>query len=88
MNGAEAGLFLALCFAADEYGTHQMLKSGGREVMISKPAIRLSLKAAVIPLYLHEQKKSKLIRYGVPVVFAAAGAWNLRVAREMNRRHR
>jgi hypothetical protein len=88
MSGAEAGLFLALCFAADEYGTHQMLKSGGREVMIQQPAIRLSLKAAVIPLYLHEQKKSKLIRFGVPVVFAAAGAWNLRVAHVQRGRNR
>jgi hypothetical protein len=82
----EAGLFLALCFGADELGTHTMLRAGGRETMIQRPAIRIGIKAATIPLYLKYQKKSKVVRFGFPVVFLAAGAWNLHVAKTMNDR--
>ena len=86
MDIKEAGLFLALSFAADEASTQAMLKAGGRETMIQRPAIRWSVKAGTIPLYLVVQKKSKVVRFGFPVVFLAAGAWNLHVAKEMNKR--
>ena len=32
------------------------------------------------------QKRSKLVRYGFPVVFLAAGAWNFRVMHSMRNR--
>jgi len=86
MTAATAGMFLALSFGADEFGTSRMLAAGGRETMIQKPAIRWSIKAGTIQLYLHEQKKSKLVRFGFPVVFLAAGAWNLHVAKQMGKR--
>ena len=83
MSAATAGFFLALSFGADELGTEAMLRAGGREQMIRRPAIRWAIKGAVLPVYLHEQKKSRAIRFGLPVVFFAAGAWNIRVARQM-----
>ena len=87
MTAAEAGMFLALSFGADELGTAAMLRAGGREVMVQKPAIRWTIKGAVIPLYIREQKKSRLIRFGVPALFIAAVGWNLHVARTMNKRN-
>lgn len=81
MTPAAAGLFLALSFGADELGTRAALHAGAHEQMIQRPAVRWAIKASVLPLYLHEQKKSKAIRYGFPVVFLAAGAWNLHVAK-------
>lgn len=78
-----AALFLGLAFSADEFGTHAALQAGAKERMIQRPAIRWAIKASVLPVYLHEQKRSKFVRYGFPVVFLAAGAWNLKVAHSM-----
>ena len=84
MTTATAALFLALSFTADEMGTSAALRAGAQERVIQRPAIRWGIKAAVIPLYLHEQKRHGWVRYGAPVLFLAAGAWNLHQAHSCN----
>lgn len=86
MDAKEALLTLALCYAADEVGTRAMLKAGGRETMIQKPAVRIALKVSILPLFAKRQKKSRAIRWGMPLLYCGAGAWNFKVAEEMKRR--
>jgi hypothetical protein len=75
-----AALFLALSFTADEMGTSAALRAGAQERGFRRAEVRWAIKGSTVPVYLVLQKKSKLVRIGFPVVFLAAGAWNLRQA--------
>ena len=76
MDTKEALLGLALCYAADELSTRAVIKAGGRETMIQKPAVRISIKLSIAPLYAKKQKRSRAVRIGVPLLYCGAGAWN------------
>jgi hypothetical protein len=92
MDAKTALLVFALSAAADEGSTAYMRKHGGTEIGGAfgpqQAKTRLIIKGAMLPLYLIEQKKSKLVRFGVPALFVVAGAWNVRVAKEQQRRSR
>jgi hypothetical protein len=76
VSTAEAVMVLALCYAADEVGTHAVLRAGGRETMIQKRGVRIALKVSLLPLFAKKQKKSAAIRWGTPLAYCGAGAWN------------
>lgn len=76
MDAREALLVLALCYAADEAGTQMVLRAGGRETMIQRREVRIALKVSILPLFVKKQKKSLLIRWGMPLAYCGAGAWN------------
>lgn len=90
MGLKEAALLFALSAAADEGSTAYMRKHGGVEsggVFGPMPTrTRLIIKGSMFPLYLVAQKKSKVVRFGVPAAFLFVGAMNVQVAREMKRR--
>lgn len=74
--------------AADELGTRAVLRAGGRETMIQRPAVRIALKVSILPLFAKKQRRSKAIRFGVPLLYCGAGAWNgLIVLPEQQRRN-
>lgn len=85
MDVKAALLSVAMCYAADELGTRAMLKAGGRETMIQKPAVRIALKVSILPLFAKKSKKSKLVGIGVPLLYCGAGAWNFKIAEDMRR---
>ena len=87
MDIKEAVLVASLCMAADELGTHAMLRAGARETMIQRREVRWGLKLSILPLFAKKQKK-KAAWWVVPVVYCGAGAWNgLVVAPEQRRRN-
>lgn len=76
MDAGSAFLALAVCMAADELGTRAVLRAGGRETMIQRPAVRIALKVSVLPLFAKKQKRSKLVLVGLPLAYCGAGAFN------------
>lgn len=51
MTPATAGLFLALSFGADEFGTQRMQAAGGQDINPSFKS-RMAWKGAITPVYL------------------------------------
>lgn len=89
MDTKTAILVFVLSSAVDEGSTQYVLSRSGMEhggiVGPMSTKVRIGVKVGLLPGYLVLQKRSKLARWGLPVMFVAAGAWNVHQVRKAKR---